>query len=42
MNLEEIGWVGMEWIEVAEVIDKCWALVNMVMGLGFHKLQGIF
>jgi len=22
VNLEEIGWVGMEWIEVAEVVDK--------------------
>jgi hypothetical protein len=34
--------VGMDWIDVAKNIDKRWAIVNMVMSLGFHKLQGIF
>jgi hypothetical protein len=43
VNLEEIGWVSMGWIDVAEEdTDKWWALVNMATSLGFHKLQGIF
>jgi hypothetical protein len=31
MNLKEIGWVGMDWIDLAEVIEEWRALVSTVM-----------
>jgi hypothetical protein len=33
MDLGEIGWGGMEWIELAQGRDRWRALVNMVMNL---------
>jgi hypothetical protein len=33
MNLIEIGWDGVDWIELAEDRDQWRALVNMVMNL---------
>jgi hypothetical protein len=30
MNLREIGWEGVDWIHMAQDIDQCLALVNMV------------
>jgi hypothetical protein len=33
MDLREIGWDGMEWINVAQDRDQRRALVNMVMSL---------
>jgi hypothetical protein len=35
MDLREIGWGDVEWIYLAEGRDGWWALVNMVMNLGF-------
>jgi hypothetical protein len=32
-NLREIGWGGMDWIDLAHYRDKWRALVNMVMNL---------
>jgi hypothetical protein len=31
MHLTEIGWGGMDWIDLAQDRDQWWALVNMVM-----------
>jgi hypothetical protein len=31
MYLQEVGCGGMDWIKLAEVRDKWWALVNAVM-----------
>jgi hypothetical protein len=31
MNLREIGWGDMEWIDLAQDRDQCRALVNTVM-----------
>jgi hypothetical protein len=33
MDLVEIGWGGMDWIDVAQDRDQWRALVNMVMHL---------
>jgi hypothetical protein len=33
MDLREIGWDGMDWIELAHDRDPWWALVNMVMNI---------
>jgi hypothetical protein len=33
INLREIGWDGMDWIELAQDRDQWRALVNMVMSL---------
>jgi hypothetical protein len=31
MDLREIGWSGIYWIDLAHNRDQWWALVNMVM-----------
>jgi hypothetical protein len=33
MDLREIGWGGMDWIDVAKYMDQWRALVNTVMNL---------
>jgi hypothetical protein len=33
MDLREIGWSGMDWIDLAQDRDQWRALVNTVMGL---------
>jgi hypothetical protein len=33
MNLQEVGWGGMDWINLAEDKDKWRALVNAVMNV---------
>jgi hypothetical protein len=33
MDLREIGWDGMDWIDLAQDRDQWWALVNTVMNL---------
>jgi hypothetical protein len=33
MDLREVGWAGMEWINLAQDRDRWWALVNEVMNL---------
>jgi hypothetical protein len=35
MDLRQIGWVGVDWIELAQDRDKLRALVNSVMNLWF-------
>jgi hypothetical protein len=40
MDLREIGWDGMDWIDLAQDRDQWRAIVNAVMNLRFHKMLG--
>jgi hypothetical protein len=33
MDLRAIGWHGMDWIDLAQDMDQCRALVNTVMNV---------
>jgi hypothetical protein len=33
MDLQEMGWGCMDWIDLAQDTDRLWALVNMIMNL---------
>jgi hypothetical protein len=36
-----LGGRNMDWIDLAQNRDRCWAYVNAVMNFGFHKMRGI-
>jgi hypothetical protein len=38
IGLREIGWDGMDWIDLAEDRDQWRALVNTAMNLRVHKM----
>jgi hypothetical protein len=40
MHLREIGWDGMDWIDLAQDRDQWRALVNTVMNHRVHKMVG--
>jgi len=42
MHLEEVGWAGMDWIDLAQDRDMWQALVNAVMNLWVPKNAGNF
>ena len=42
MDLREVGWVGMDWIDLASDWDKWRALVNAVMNLTIPLNAGNF
>jgi hypothetical protein len=42
MDLRDIGWDGVDWMELAQDRDQWRALVNTVMNLGFLKIPGNF
>jgi len=35
IDLKELGWKGMNWINMAHDRDKWWCFVNMVMKMQF-------
>jgi hypothetical protein len=41
MDLQEVGWEGVDWIDMAQDRDRWRALVNTVMNFGLHKTRGI-
>jgi hypothetical protein len=41
IDLREMGWDGMDWIELAQDMDQWRALVNTVMNLRFPNMLGI-
>jgi len=41
MDLQELGWGDIDWIDLARDRDRWRALVNVVMNLRFHKIWGI-
>jgi hypothetical protein len=42
MDLREIGWDGVDWVDLAQDRDHWRALVNMVMNLRVPKNAGKF
>jgi hypothetical protein len=40
MDLREMGWGGMDWIDLVQDREQWRALVNMVMNVGSCKMFG--
>jgi hypothetical protein len=39
MDLQKVGWGGMDWIGLAQDMDRWQVLANAVMNM-VHKMQG--
>ena len=42
IDLQEVGWWGMDWIDLAKDRDRRWALVNTVINLRVPQNAGNF
>jgi hypothetical protein len=41
MELQEVGFGGMDWIELAQDRERCRAILTSVMNLGLHTMREI-
>jgi hypothetical protein len=41
MDLQEVGWEDMDWIDLAKDRDSWWAVVNSVKNLRVPKIRRI-
>jgi hypothetical protein len=41
MDIREMGWGSMDWIDLAQDRNRWGAFVNAVMNLRLHKIQGV-
>jgi hypothetical protein len=41
IDLQEVGCLGMDWIDVAQDRDRWRVLVNTAMKIWFYKMRGI-
>jgi hypothetical protein len=41
MDLQEIAWKDLDWIYLVQDRNRWWAVLNIVMNFGFHKVVGI-
>jgi hypothetical protein len=41
MDLQEVGWEDMYWIDLVQKSDRWWTLINAVMNLRGHKMLRI-
>ena len=41
MDLKEMGWEGLEWIDPTQDRDLWRAVINTVMNIRFHEMCGI-
>ena len=42
MNLQDVGWGGMDWVALAQKRDRCQVLVNEVINRRFAQSAGYF
>jgi hypothetical protein len=42
MDLQEVGWGDIDWIELAEDRDRWWTLLNVIMNLQVPQNAGNF
>jgi hypothetical protein len=42
MDLQEIRWKGVDWIDLAQDRDRWWAVVIVVLNLMFHSMWRFF
>jgi hypothetical protein len=42
MDLQEVGWEGVDWIDMAQDMDRCRALVKAVKKLWVPQNEGDF
>ena len=41
VDLQKVGFEGMDWIDVAQGMESWLAIVNTIMDNPFHKIRGI-
>jgi hypothetical protein len=41
MDLQEVGWGSMDWIDLAQDKNRWQALINVVINFRLNKMQGI-